>query len=257
MVDFQNPRTTNEARHSQESLLVIEDVCAFYDDAQALKNVCLSVKNNEIVAVLGSNGAGKTTLLKALTGLLDIKEGNILFNNEIIKDTPVHKIIRKGIACVPEGRQLFGEMTVSDTLLLGTFSLGKDERKKMMTERLNLIFNLFPVLKDRLNQYSETLSGGEQQMLALGRSLMSNPKFLVLDEPSLGLSPLMVKEMMNMLKRISRELGISILLVEQNARAAIKIADYIYILERGEVTLAGTAQKIMESEKIQSAYLGA
>ncbi|MCD4721682.1 MAG: ABC transporter ATP-binding protein [Desulfobacula sp.] len=257
MVDFQNSKTKNTVRQSCESLLVIEDVCTFYGDAQALKDICLTVKNNEIVAVLGSNGAGKTTLLKTLTGLLGIQRGKIVFNNETITDTPSHKIIRKGIACVPEGRQLFGAMTVSDTLLLGTYSLDKDERKKMQGARLEMIFDLFPVLRDRVNQASETLSGGEQQMLALGRALMSNPKFLVLDEPSLGLSPLLVKEMMNMLKLISRELGISILLVEQNARAAIKIADYIYILERGEVTLANTAQKVMASEKIQSAYLGA
>jgi len=207
--------------------------------------------------VLGSNGAGKTTLLKTLTGLIGIRSGKITFNNEIITDMPPNKIIKKGVASVPEGRQLFGTMSVSDNLLLGTYSLTKSERKEMLEARSEMIFKLFPVLKARLQQPSETLSGGEQQMLALGRALMSNPRLLALDEPSLGLSPLLVKEMMKMLKLISRELGVSILLVEQNARAAIKIAEYVYVLERGEITLSNTAEEVTASERIQSAYLGA
>ncbi|MBW1703242.1 MAG: ATP-binding cassette domain-containing protein, partial [Deltaproteobacteria bacterium] len=206
MTDSQESEPKKVARQSGKSLLVVEDVSAFYGDAQALKNVCLTVNSNEIVAVLGSNGAGKTTLLKTLTGLLGIRSGKITFNNESITDMPPDKIIRKGVASVPEGRQLFGTMSVSDNLLLGTEA------------RSEMIFKLFPVLKSRLQQQSETLSGGEQQMLALGRALMSKPRLLTLDEPSLGLSPLLVKEMMKMLKLISRELGVSILLVEQNAR---------------------------------------
>lgn len=256
MTAYSNFQSNEKSRQSNDFLLSILDVSAYYGDAQALKNVSVTVCQNEIVAVLGSNGAGKTTLLKTLTGLLGIKNGKIIFDKKDITGTPSHKIIKKRIATVPEGRQLFGAMTVSDTLLLGTYSLNKYERKKMQEERLKMIFTLFPVLGDRVSQPSNTLSGGEQQMLALGRALMANPIFLVLDEPSLGLSPLLVKEMMNLLKRISQEFGISILLVEQNARAAIKIADYIYILERGEITLADTSQKIMESERVQSAYLG-
>jgi branched-chain amino acid transport system ATP-binding protein len=257
MTDSQESEPKKVARQSGKSLLVVEDVSAFYGDAQALKNICLTVNSNEIVAVLGSNGAGKTTLLKTLTGLLGIRSGKITFNNESITDMPPDKIIRKGVASVPEGRQLFGTMSVSDNLLLGTYSLTKSERKDMLEARSEMIFKLFPVLKSRLQQQSETLSGGEQQMLALGRALMSNPRLLALDEPSLGLSPLLVKEMMKMLKLISRELGVSILLVEQNARAAIKIADYVYVLERGEITLRNTAEEVMASERIQSAYLGA
>ncbi|NQT55160.1 MAG: ABC transporter ATP-binding protein [Desulfobacteraceae bacterium] len=238
-------------------MLVAEDISALYGDAQVLKDICLSVNDNEIVAVLGSNGAGKTTLLKTLTGMMKIRSGKITFSRESIANLPPDKIIRKGITSVPEGRQLFGTMSVSDNLLLGTYSLSKGERREMLGERIELIFQLFPVLKARLHQLSETLSGGEQQMLAMGRALMSKPRLLALDEPSLGLSPLLVKEMMKMLKRISNDLGVSILLVEQNARAAIKIAEYVYVLERGKINLEDTADRIAASERIRSAYLGA
>jgi len=237
-------------------LLTISELCAFYGDAQALKNVSMSVENKEIVAVLGSNGAGKSTLLKTITGLLHARSGTISFNRQDITSMPPESIIRKGIASVPEGRQLFGPMSVWDNLLLGTYSLPRHERQEMTGTRLDMILKLFPILKVRLRQPSETLSGGEQQMLALGRSLMSNPKLLALDEPSLGLSPLLVQEMMKMLELIGHQLGISILLVEQNARAAVKIADYGYVLERGEIVMNNTAAQIMASEEIQAAYLG-
>jgi branched-chain amino acid transport system ATP-binding protein len=253
----QNTAQRNDERQKGDSLLVIKDISAFYGDAQALKDICLSVNDNEIVAVLGSNGAGKTTLLKALSGLIKICTGEITFIYESIANMSPDKIIRKGITSVPEGRQLFGTMSVSDNLLLGAYALTKSERRGMLEGRMELIFKLFPVLKARLQQRSETLSGGEQQMLALGRALMSKPRLLSLDEPSLGLSPLLVKEMMKMLGLISHDLGVSILLVEQNARAAIKTADYVYVLERGEVTLEDAAEKIATSERIRSAYLGA
>ena len=253
----QDTTQRKDERQTGNSLLVAEDISAFYGDAQALRDICLSVNDNEIVAVLGSNGAGKTTLLKALTGLMKIRSGKITFSRESIANLPPDKIIRKGITSVPEGKQLFGTMSVSDNLLLGTYSLSKGERREMLGGRIELIFQLFPVLKARLHQLSETLSGGEQQMLAMGRALMSNPRLLALDEPSLGLSPLLVKEMMKMLKRISNDLGVSILLVEQNARAAIKIAEYVYVLERGKINLEDTADRIAASERIRSAYLGA
>ena len=253
----QDTTQRKDERQTGNSLLVAEDISAFYGDAQALKDICLSVNDNEIVAVLGSNGAGKTTLLKTLTGLMKIRSGKITFSLESIANLPPDKIIRKGITSVPEGKQLFGTMSVSDNLLLGTYSLSKGERREMLGGRIELIFQLFPVLKARLHQVSETLSGGEQQMLAIGRALMSNPRLLALDEPSLGLSPLLVKEMMKMLKRISNDLGVSILLVEQNARAAIKIAEYVYVLERGKINLEDTADRIAASERIRSAYLGA
>jgi branched-chain amino acid transport system ATP-binding protein len=252
----QDPVRSDE-REKDDSLLIIKNISVFYGDAQVLKDVCLSVKDNEIVGILGSNGAGKTTLLKTLTGLIKLRAGKITFDSGTITNMPPDKIIKKGIASVPEGRQLFGTMSVADNLLLGTYALSKSERKDMLDRRMELIFELFSVLKARLQQPSETLSGGEQQMLALGRALMSNPRLLALDEPSLGLSPLLVKEIMKMLALISCDLGVSILLVEQNARAAIKISDYVYVLERGEITLNGVPEKIATSERIRSAYLGA
>lgn len=253
----QDTSQTKNKRQKVNSLLVAEEISAFYGDAQVLKDICLSVNNSEIVAILGSNGAGKTSLLRTLTGLMKIRSGKIIFNRESIANLPPDKIIRKRISSVPEGRQLFGAMTVSDNLLLGSYSLSRGERKDMLRGRIELIFDLFPVLKARRRQLSETLSGGEQQMLAMGRALMSKPRLLALDEPSLGLSPLLVKEMMNMLKRISNDLGVSILLVEQNARAAVKIAEYVYVLERGKINLEDTAETIAASDGIRSAYLGA
>lgn len=254
---------TNEARGIEEratrrgnGLLAVSELSAFYGDAQALKAISMSVEKKEVVAVLGSNGAGKSTLLKTITGLLDARMGTISFDRQDITSLPPEKIIRKGIASVPEGRQLFGPMSVWDNLLLGTYCLPKQERQEMTTTRLEMILKLFPILKARLRQAAETLSGGEQQMLALGRALMSNPKLLALDEPSLGLSPLLVREMMKLLELIGHELGISILLVEQNARAAVRIADFAYVLERGEIIMENTAEQIMASEEIQSAYLG-
>jgi branched-chain amino acid transport system ATP-binding protein len=254
-------KSRNSTAHSDDrtpelSQLSFMKVSAFYGDAQVLKDVSLTIKPSEIVALLGSNGAGKTTLLRTLTGLLRIRRGRIILDNESIDGLPAHKIIRRGVASVPEGRQLFGALSVADNLLLGTYPLKKRERDRMLTERLAMILQLFPILKERRQQQSQTLSGGEQQMLALGRALMSNPKVLALDEPSLGLSPILVKEMMKLLKVICQELGVSILLVEQNARAALKIADYVYILERGEVTLEGSAQEMASSPNIQAAYLG-
>jgi len=256
MSDSRNATVHSDYRTPALSRLTFMKISAFYGDAQVLKDVSLMIKPREIVALLGSNGAGKTTLLRTLTGLLHIRRGRIILDNESIDGLPAHKIIRRGVASVPEGRQLFGPLSVADNLLLGTYPLKKRERNRMLTERLALVLKLFPILKERSRQQSQTLSGGEQQMLALGRALMSDPKVLVLDEPSLGLSPILVKEMMKLLKEICQELGVSMLLVEQNARAALKIADYVYVLERGEVTLEGSAQEVASSPNIQAAYLG-
>jgi branched-chain amino acid transport system ATP-binding protein len=235
---------------------MVDSISTFYGEAQALKNVSLEVKSHEVVAILGSNGAGKTTLLKTITGLLAPRTGTITFEQEQINGSPAHAIIRKGVASVPEGRELFGTMTVWDNLLMGTYSLRDNERKEVLKDRLDVIFGLFPILKQRLKQKAETMSGGEQQMLAVGRALMANPRLLVLDEPSLGLSPVLVAEMMRVLKRICIEMEVSLLLVEQNARAALKIADYVYVLERGEVVLSGTCVNVITSPTIQAAYLG-
>ena len=236
--------------------LLVEGVTAYYGDAQVLRGVSLRVRDNEVVAILGSNGAGKTTLLKTLTGLLGPREGRIAFAGESLLGLRSDQIVGKGVASVPEGRQLFGEMTVADNLLLGTYSLDQETRNRMTAERRQMVYALFPILKERQLQKAMTLSGGEQQMLALGRALMADPKLLILDEPSLGISPILVVEMMRVLKLICAELGVSVLLVEQNAKAAMKIADYVYVLERGEITLENVPGKLMTSQTIQAAYLG-
>ena len=236
--------------------LVVEGASTFYGEAQALKEVSLEVRAHEAVGILGSNGAGKTTLIRTITGLLAPRSGKIFFDNEQIGGRPAHEIIKKGIASVPEGRELFGPMTVGENLDLGTYSMSPGMRKKVQASRLEMVFSLFPILKERLKQKAETLSGGQQQMLAVGRALMSNPKLLALDEPSLGLSPILVSEMMRTLKRICDEWKVSLLLVEQNARAALKIADYVYLLERGQVALSGMCREVISNPTIQRAYLG-
>jgi branched-chain amino acid transport system ATP-binding protein len=236
--------------------LAVDSVSTFYGEAQALKQISLEVHPKEVVAILGSNGAGKTTLLKTITGLLAPVEGRIFFENASIEGKAPHEIIRHGVSSVPEGRELFGPMSVMDNLLLGTYSLSGKKRKEVLAARLEIVFSLFPILKERLKQKAETLSGGQQQMLAVGRALMATPKLLALDEPSLGLSPLLVGEMMRALKEICERWEVSLLLVEQNARAALKIADYVYVLERGEIVLQGACDQVIGSPTIQSAYLG-
>ena len=243
-------------RRAGNCQLEVKDVCTFYGEAQALNKVSLSVNTKEIVAVLGSNGAGKTTLLRTLTGILTPRYGQIILGGESIKGMAPNDIISKGIATVPEGRELFGPMSVSDNLLLGAYSLSNRERREIFSTQLEMVFSIFPVLKERLNQKAETLSGGEQQMLAVGRALIPRPKLLALDEPSLGLSPILTVEMMNSLKQICYQKGVAILLVEQNAKAALKIADYVYVLERGEIVLEGSSEEVMANSRIYAAYLG-
>jgi branched-chain amino acid transport system ATP-binding protein len=241
---------------SGELRLQIDGVSTFYGEAQALKDVSLEVHSKEVVAILGSNGAGKSTLVKTLTGLIAPTRGKIIFDGEPIETQATHEIIRKGIACVPESRELFGSLTVRENLELGTYSLPNTVRKRVRAERLEMVFSLFAILKNRLKQRAETLSGGEQQMLAMGRALMANPKLLASDEPSLGLAPMLVAEMMSTLRRVCDEWAVSLLLVEQNARAALKIADYVYLLERGEIVLEGACEEVIASPTIQAAYLG-
>jgi len=236
--------------------LRMEAVSTFYGEAQVLKEISLTARGGQIVAILGSNGAGKTTLLKTLTGLLVPRSGRILFEGRPIEGLAAHRVIAQGIATVPEGRELFGSLSVMDNLLIGTYSLSGEKRKEALADRLKMVFTLFPILQERLKQKAETMSGGQQQMLAIGRALMAMPKLLALDEPSLGLSPLLVAEVMRVLKEIARQGDISLLLVEQNARAALKIADYVYVLERGAIVLNGPAREVVDSPVIQSAYLG-
>lgn len=239
-----------------ERRLSIENLSTYYGEAQAIDNVSIAVNHHEVVALLGSNGAGKTTLLKTITGLLSPRSGRVVFEGEPITGKPAHQVIKKGISSVPEGRELFGSMSVWDNLLMGTYSLSGKERKTIIGQRLEIVYTLFPILRERSKQRAESMSGGQQQMVAVGRALMADPRLLVLDEPSLGLSPLLVAEMMRALKRICAQWGVSLLLVEQNARAAMKIADYVYVLDRGKVTLSGTCQEVMSSPTIKRAYLG-
>jgi branched-chain amino acid transport system ATP-binding protein len=243
-------------RETLSRLLEVKAVCTFYGEAQALNEVSLTVNTGEIVAVLGSNGAGKTTLLKTLDGLLAPRYGQVIFGGESITGMEPDDIIRKGIASVAEGRELFGPMSVADNLLLGAYSLSKKERKEIFSTQLEMVFSIFPVLRDKLKQDAETLSGGEQQMLAVGRALIPRPKLLALDEPSLGLSPILTVEMMSLLEQLCHQKGIAILLVEQNAKAALKIADHVYVLERGEIVLEGSNEEVMANPRIYSAYLG-
>ena len=235
--------------------LRMDGISAGYGEVRVLKDVDLEVYAGEVVAILGSNGAGKTTLLRTLTGLLKLSVGTITWRGEPIQGLAPHVVIRKGIASVPEGRELFGAMTVADNLLLGSYSV-RGEARRQLDGRAETVFSLFPILKERLKQRADTLSGGQQQMLAIGRALMATPRLLALDEPSLGLSPLLVTEVMNVLRRVCTEWGLSLLLVEQNARAALKVADHVYVLERGDVVLHGTCGEVAESEQIRRAYLG-
>ena len=236
--------------------LSVKDVFTYYGSAPALKGVSLEVGDGQIVAVLGSNGAGKTTLLKTINGILAPRKGEIIFRGESIGGLHPGRIIKKGITTVAEGGRLFGPMSVRDNLLLGSYTLTRRERKALMAERLTTIFEHFPVLQRRQKQKAETLSGGERQMLAVARALMGSPRLIVLDEPSLGLSPVLVTEIMALLKSLTQQMGVSILLVEQNAKAALKIAHFGYVLERGEVALKGDSRDLASDPAIRRAYLG-
>jgi len=232
-------------------MLEIQDLKAGYATVPVLKEVSLNVDKGEIVTLIGANGAGKTTLLKAITGILPSGGGEVVFNNENITKLPTHKIVRKGICLVPEGREILSQMTVYENLLMGAY-IYNDESYK---ETLDMVYELFPVLKDRHDQMGGTLSGGQQQMLAIGRALMAKPSILMMDEPSLGLAPIIVKEVLDTVTKLkSSEVGI--LLVEQNARKALKVADRGYVLEVGQIVLSGTAQELASNAKVLEAYLG-
>ncbi len=236
-----------------DTLLKVEDLHIFYGSIEALKGISLEVFPGEVVTVLGANGAGKSTLLRAISGLLPIKKGKIEFEGKEINNVPAFEIVIRGISHVPEGRKVFSTLTVEENLKLGAFT----ERKniKLINERLERVFSLFPILKERKDQLSGTLSGGEQQMLAIGRGLMSNPHMLLLDEPSLGLAPLLVKQIFKIIREINNQ-GIAILLVEQNARKALSLAHRGYILETGDIFISGLASELRNNKKVQEAYLG-
>lgn len=233
-------------------MLEVNDIHVYYGAIHALKGVSLSVKEGQIVALIGANGAGKSTTLRTISGLLRPKVGDITFEGDSITKKNVQSIVRNGISQVPEGRRIFAPLTVLENLELGAFTR-KD--KDGVAHDMELVFKRFPRLAERKKQLAGTLSGGEQQMLAMGRALMSRPRLLLLDEPSMGLSPLFVKEIFDIIQRINEQ-GTTILLVEQNAHMAMSIADYAYVLETGKITLEGPGQELMQSEAVRAAYLG-
>ena len=234
------------------AMLEVKDLHVYYGVIQALKGISFEVNQGEVIALIGANGAGKTTTLQTLTGLLSAKEGSVVFEGKDITRVPAHKIVEMGIAHVPEGRRVFSDLSVYENLIMGAYTR-KD--KAEIQESLAGVYKRFPRLEERKNQMAGTLSGGEQQMLAMGRALMSRPKLLLLDEPSMGLAPLLVKEIFNIIKEIN-ESGTTVLLVEQNANMALSIADKAYVLETGRITLSGTAKELASSEAVRKAYLG-
>lgn len=233
-------------------MLKIDDINVYYGAIHALKGISLEVDEGEIVTLIGANGAGKSTTLRTISGLLKPKTGGIVFQGEDIAGVPAHEIVKRGISQVPEGRRIFAEMTVRENLDLGAFTR-KD--KDGIAADMKHVFELFPRLEERRDQVAGTLSGGEQQMLAMGRALMSRPKLLLLDEPSMGLAPLLIREIFNIIVDINKS-GTTVLLVEQNANMALSIASRAYVLETGRITLSGSAAELAASEEVKKAYLG-
>ena len=234
-------------------MLQISGIDVYYGDVQVLKGVSLDVQDKEFVAVIGANGAGKTTLLKTISGLLKPRQGTITFDGDRISGVEAYKLVNKGIIQIPEGRLLFPEMTVRENLEMGAF-LVRD--KALQQERMETAFELFPVLKERHKQLAGTMSGGEQQMLAVGRGLMAGPKMMMFDEPSLGLSPKLVKQIFDLVLKINKEIGVTVLLVEQNVQQSCQISDRAFVIENGEVVLSGCGTDMLQNEHVRRAYLG-
>ena len=232
-------------------MLKIEDLEVSYGAVQALRGISMEVNDGEIVSLIGANGAGKTTTLHAITGLVPIKSGSVIYDGHDLRKTDPSRIVTMGLAHVPEGRQVFTRMTVAENLAMGAYF--RKDKKAIVEER---VYARFPRLKERAKQLAGTLSGGEQQMLAMGRAIMSAPKLIVMDEPSMGLSPVLVQEVFSIIQTM-HELGITILLVEQNAKMALAIADRAYVLENGRITMSGTARDLLHDDKVRKAYLGA
>lgn len=234
------------------AMLEVKDIEVFYGVIQAIKGISFEVNEGEVIALIGANGAGKTTTLHTITGLLQPKKGSIMFEGKDITKIPAHKIVSLGMAHVPEGRRVFGELTVYENLKMGAYTR-KD--KAEIQETLEMVYKRFPRLEERKNQLAGTLSGGEQQMLAMGRALMSHPKIIVMDELSMGLSPIFVNEIFQIIQDVSKS-GTTVLLVEQNAKKALSIADRAYVLETGKIVLEGDAKELMNNDSIKKAYLG-
>jgi branched-chain amino acid transport system ATP-binding protein len=235
------------------ALLRIENLHTYYGRVHALKGVNVEVEEGAIATLIGANGAGKTTTLRTISGLIRPSEGRIEFGGQVINGMPAHRIVGEGISHAPEGRQVFTTLTVMENLNMGAYSLGGD--REAIEENRERVFSLFPRLEERKNQLGGTLSGGEQQMLTIGRALMARPRLLMLDEPSLGLAPMLVKAIFETIREINAR-GVTVLLVEQNARAALKIAHQGYVLETGRVVLSGPAEELLRDERVRKAYLG-
>ncbi len=234
------------------AMLTVENLQVYYGMINAIKGVSFTVDAGEIIALIGANGAGKTTILHTITGLVTPRSGSIVFEGHDLLKTPAHKIVSIGMAHVPEGRRIFQELTVYDNLRLGAFTLHDNKR---YDSNLAYVYKHFPRLEERKKQIAGTLSGGEQQMLAMGRALMSNPKIILMDEPSMGLSPLLVNEIFHIIREVSAD-GTTVLLVEQNAKKALSIANRAYVLETGTISLSGNAADLMGNEQVKKAYLG-
>ena len=234
------------------AMLEVKDIEVFYGVIQAIKGISFEVNEGEVIALIGANGAGKTTTLQTITGLISPKKGQIFFEGQEITHVPAHKIVSMGMAHVPEGRRVFAQLSVLDNLKLGAFTR-KD--KEEIEETLIRVYKRFPRLEERKNQIAGTLSGGEQQMLAMGRALMSHPKIILMDEPSMGLSPIFVNEIFVFFQEVSKS-GTTVLLVEQNAKKALSIADRGYVLETGRIVLEGNAKDLLDNEQVKKAYLG-
>lgn len=234
------------------AMLEIKDLHVYYGMIHAIKGVSFEVNQGEIIALIGANGAGKTTILHTISGLLEPKKGSIIFEGNELTKIPAHKIVSLGMAQVPEGRRVFSQMSVYQNLKMGAYTQSDKEQFK---ETLEMIYERFPRLKEREKQPAGTLSGGEQQMLAMGRALMSHPKIILMDEPSMGLSPILVNEIFDIIKSVN-ETGTTVLLVEQNAKKALTIADRAYVLETGKVSMEGKASELLSDDAVKKAYLG-
>ena len=236
-------------------LLGVTDVNTYYGHIHALKNISLKVERGSLVTIIGANGAGKSTLLKTIMGLVQAQSGQIYYNGTNITRLPTHEIVKCGISLTPEGRQLFGPLSVLDNLKLGAYKYSQSKRYDETEEGLHRVYKLFPVLQERTKQNAGTLSGGQQQMLAIGRALMSKPQLLLLDEPSLGLAPLHVRDIFYTLVEL-KNLGITIVLVEQNAHLALKVSSYAFVIDTGKITIEGPSAELLNNEELKSAYLG-
>ena len=236
-----------------EPILKIRNIESFYGPIMAIRGVSLDVYPGQIVSILGANGAGKTTLMKTVSGVMDPEKGTITFDGQDIQGSEPHKVVQQGIVHVPEGREVFPLLTVNENLSLGAYTA---KNKAQIEQDRDMVFSYFPVLKDRRAQEAGTLSGGQQQMLAIGRGLMASPKIMLLDEPSLGLSPLLVQEIFGILKRLNEEQNMTMMLVEQNAHAALELAHHGYVMEVGRIVMDGASDKLLQSEDVQNFYLG-